>query len=159
MRKQRRFWEFIQPGATVYDLGAHAGFYSLLASVAVGSEGTVVSFEPSPRNLKFLRRHLELNRISNCRVYNAAVSDEDGEVPFELGSSPYLGGISSVAAAGITVRCLRLDTLISAREVPPPAVIKCDIEGAEYRALQGARRLLSEHRPVIFLATHGPQIP
>lgn len=33
-----------------------------------------------------------------------------------------------------------------------------DIEGGEAAALDGARGLLGEHRPVIFLATHGPDV-
>ena len=36
----------IQEGMTVFDIGAHAGYYSLIASRAVGGAGHVVAFEP-----------------------------------------------------------------------------------------------------------------
>ena len=66
--KLKVFSAAIQRGYVVYDLGANVGFYSLLASVLVGSDGQVFSFEPAPRNLGLLRRHLELNRVKNCSV-------------------------------------------------------------------------------------------
>src|SRR3989442_1960320 len=56
--KQRAFSAAIESGDVVYDLGANVGLYSLLASFLVGPRGRVFSFEPVPRNLSFLRRHL-----------------------------------------------------------------------------------------------------
>jgi hypothetical protein len=37
-------------------------------------------------------------------------------------------------------------------------VIKCDVEGGEFDALTGARGILAEYRPHVFLATHGPEV-
>ncbi len=48
--KQQRFAELLSPGDVVFDLGAHAGFYTILASKRVGSMGHVFAFEPFPRN-------------------------------------------------------------------------------------------------------------
>ena len=76
--KQRVFSAVVRRGYTVFDLGAHVGFYSLLASTLVGAEGRVVSFEPVPRNLSFLRQHLALNKIENCSVWEVAVGSLDG---------------------------------------------------------------------------------
>jgi hypothetical protein len=42
--------------------------------------------------------------------------------------------------------------------LPRPDIIKCDIEGAEYKALRGAERTLLTHKPLIFLATHGAEV-
>ena len=42
-------------------------------------------------------------------------------------------------------------------KLPPPDVIKMDIEGGESDALKGARTLLVEHKPIIVLALHGPE--
>jgi hypothetical protein len=39
---------YLQPGITVYDIGAHAGYYSLL----LGLKSSVIAFEPHPENLK-----------------------------------------------------------------------------------------------------------
>jgi hypothetical protein len=47
---------------------------------------------------------------------------------------------------------------VASGEIPPPNVMKCDIEGGEYDALMGASTILARHAPVIFLATHGPEL-
>src|SRR6266436_706615 len=78
--KRKLFEELVGPGDVVYDIGAHVGFYTLLASVLVGHTGRVVAFEPSPRNLAYLRRHLAMNRLNNVTVVEGAVYDHDGEV-------------------------------------------------------------------------------
>jgi hypothetical protein len=59
--KQKQFTESLARGQIVYDVGAHVGFYTLLASSLVGQEGQVIAFEPYPRNLEFLHRHVQLN--------------------------------------------------------------------------------------------------
>ena len=77
------FEKTINRGGVVFDIGAHVGFYTLLASVLVGSGGKVFSFEPVPRNLLYLREHLRINNISNVKVIEKAVSDSYGMVYFE----------------------------------------------------------------------------
>jgi hypothetical protein len=47
---------------------------------------------------------------------------------------------------------------VAAGRAAPPAVIKCDIEGAEHAALVGARHIIERFSPVIFLATHAPDV-
>jgi FkbM family methyltransferase len=156
--KQKAFSAAIKRGDVVYDLGANVGFYSLLASVLVGPEGQVFSFEPVPKNLTFLRRHLELNRVRNCSVRDVAVSCSDGTSKFDLGRNSSMGHLTCDSQNALSVRTVALDNLIASGQVPPPNVIKCDIEGGEYDALRGASEILSKHSPMIFLATHGPEV-
>jgi hypothetical protein len=73
--KQPRFASVIRPGDIVFDIGAHVGFYSLLASKMVGPQGRVFAFEPVQRNLYYLHRHLQLNRIANVTVVQTAVGE------------------------------------------------------------------------------------
>ncbi|MFZ3211418.1 MAG: FkbM family methyltransferase [Terriglobales bacterium] len=148
----------VRAGDIVYDLGANVGFYSLLASFLVGSDGQVFSFEPVPRNLRFLRRHLDLNQIANCSALDVAVSSSNGVANFDLGPTPCQGHLTTESRAALTVRTVALDSLVASGKIPPPNVIKCDIEGGEYDALTGARDTLSRYRPGIFLATHGPEV-
>src|ERR1700719_5073522 len=51
------FTDIVTQGAVVYDVGANAGIYSLLASLRAGPSGWVYAFEPLQRNLRHLRRH------------------------------------------------------------------------------------------------------
>ena len=70
---ERRFVDrFLRPGMVVLDLGAHHGFYTLLASRKVGPKGRVIAFEPSPRERRRLIWHLRLNRVSNVVVESFA---------------------------------------------------------------------------------------
>ena len=153
MPKQKVFRSLIRPGDVVYDLGANVGFYSLLASVLVGPNGHVFSFEPLPRNLDLLRRHVGENNVANCTIVASAVSDRAGIARFEAQCNPHTTRLS--ASGSITVELASLDDLLASSEILPPNVIKCDIEGAEFDALNGARTTLVRHRPTILLATHG----
>src|SRR5713226_8570232 len=81
-KKQTRIASALKPGSIFYDIGANAGFYSLLAARLV-SPGKVYAFEPLPRNVSYLQRHLELNETSNVEVLDLAVSDQVGTAFFE----------------------------------------------------------------------------
>ncbi len=154
--KQKLFFSSIEKGSVVYDLGAHVGYYSLLASRAVGAAGRVVCFEPSPRNTGCLRRHLQLNGISNCDIIEAAVSSSDGIAFFEPGPNSCAGSLARESTEATPVRTVSLDRMVFSGEAPPPRVVKCDIEGGEYEALLGARATFERFAPLIFLATHDP---
>ncbi len=154
--KQREFQKAIQPEDVVYDVGANAGFYSLLASVLVGEKGHVYAFEPLPDNARNLRKHLEMNRVRNCAVVEAAASSSDGEASFDPSGDRYTAHLST--AGSIHVRTVALDTLVSGNQIRPPDFMKIDIEGAEYDCLLGCERTIRAYRPVIFLATHGQEI-
>ncbi len=75
LKKQKQIEKYLKPGMVVYDIGAHVGFYSLLFSRAVGSEGMVYAFEPFPGNVIFLRKHRQLNKLANIIVEEYAISD------------------------------------------------------------------------------------
>ena len=61
-------------------------------------------------------------------------------------------------AGSIYVRTVALDNLVSRNEICPPDFVKIDIEGAEYDCLLGCAQTIQKYCPVIFLATHGPEI-
>jgi FkbM family methyltransferase len=150
---QQHLIRTLKPGDCFFDVGANVGFFSLLASVLVGPAGRVVAFEPLPRNTELLRANLGLNAVTNVAVVEAAVAETAGTTVFAIAGSPSMGSMD--AAQGIEVPVVGLDELVEAGEVPIPAAIKMDVEGAESRALAGARKTLETHHPTIFLSTHG----
>lgn len=150
------FEKFLRPGGIVFDVGANAGYYTLLSSFGVGPSGRVFSFEPSPRSLFFLKRHLELNLITNVDVHEVAVADKSRRGKFEEGPSLSTGHITETGE--VEIHMVSLDDLYRSKSVPLPDVIKMDIEGAEYDALRGTRMILKEGIPTIFLATHGRDV-
>jgi FkbM family methyltransferase len=131
------------------------GFYSLLASGLVGS-GRVFAFEPVPRNLSYLHRHLALNRVGNVEVLEIAVSDTNGTSLFETEETGLMGRLEDEGE--ISVPTATLDSLVEEGKVLPPDYVKMDIEGAESRALRGASQTFQRYHPVLFLATHGREV-
>ncbi len=152
--KQKRFAAAVSRNDVVYDLGAQAGFYSLLASRLVGPQGTVYSFEPLPRNVHFLNEHVALNGVTNIKILELAVSSTDGTGFFEDGAGPLQGGLSERGTR--EVRVASLDALFAQGQLRAPNVVKIDIEGGGLQACIGARNLLAAHRPSIFLAIDAP---
>jgi FkbM family methyltransferase len=150
---QRLFQQSLRPGDVCFDVGANVGFYTLLASRLVGERGTVVAFEPLPRNLGYLRRHLEANRIRNVRLLPVAVSDRGGTAHFAEGNGPAMGSLAE--SGGLEVQTVTLDQLVASGELPAPSFVKIDVEGAEDAVLTGAAGLLRAHHPTILLSTHG----
>jgi len=140
----------------VYDIGANVGFYTLLASMRVGCTGCVYAFEPLPRNLEYLRRHIGLNQIGNCEIIDAAVDHFDGCSLFDSSRPASMGRLSEKGQT--RVRTVTLDSLVSRGEILPPHAMKIDVEGAEARVFEGSVETIRKHRPLIFLATHGPEV-
>jgi FkbM family methyltransferase len=153
---QRAFAGIVKRGDCVYDLGANAGLYSLLASALVGAEGKVFSFEPLGLNIAYLKRHIALNRLRNCAVIEAAVSDVEGEQNFETGAKSTTAHLSE--GGDVVVRSVRLDALVENGAIAPPNAMKVDVEGSELRALEGAAGTIEAYRPAILLATHNAEL-
>lgn len=154
--KQHTFAHTIRPGSVVFDIGAQAGFYTLLSSVLVKNTGRVIAFEPLPRNVLLLREHIRLNDIKNAQVFPVAVADYSGTTTFAEGASVSQGYISS--HGDLIVHVVSLDELVAEQAIPLPNYIKIDVEGAEMLVLTGAQKTLSQAQPTIFLATHGRDI-
>jgi FkbM family methyltransferase len=152
---QRALAKEVKPGGVFYDIGANVGFYSLLASKLV-FPGRVYAFEPLAENVQYLRSHIELNHVQNVEVFEVAVSDECGLASFVAETSRAMGHLEPGGSA--SVRTYTLDALIHENRVAPPNYIKMDIEGAEFRALLGAKECFERFRPTLFLATHGKDV-
>lgn len=154
--KQQLFEATVKSGNVVFDLGAHVGFYTLLASVLVGETGRVFAFEPLPNNLNYLKQHLSLNSITNVQVIEAAVSDRTGVATFDIHDSSFQGHLSTTGQ--LQVKTVSLDDWIAKGKIPSPDYMKIDVEGAEMDVLVGARELLQRSHPKIALATHSDEL-
>jgi FkbM family methyltransferase len=150
----------LEPGGTFYDVGAHQGYFTRLAALAVGREGAVHSFEPTPSTFGLLEANTR--GLSNVKVNQAAVSDATGEaqlVDFGPARSAYnsLFGATSEAVQDLR-RAPRRDVVVPAitlddyvRTGPRPDFVKIDAEGAEFDIVRGMRRILEEDRPKLSL--------
>jgi len=154
---ERSFVEsYLRPGMTVLDIGAHHGFYTLLASRKVGPKGRVLAIEPSPREREKLCLHLKINRCRNVQIEESGVGENDGteELHVVLGSETGCNSLRMPAVSGPTetvpVHIQGLDNMLRRHGIAKVDFVKIDVEGAELSALKGAPQLLSNYpRPVI----------
>jgi FkbM family methyltransferase len=149
-----RVMSAVTPGSVVVDVGAYVGLYTIALAQRTRPSGRVYSFEPDPQNCAVLRKHIELNNVSErVEVHQLAVGDKDGFVPFTTGrdSQSVVGANSSTPE---TVRMATLDTILPSGRID---VLKVDVEGFEENVLKGAAVLLSdnERKPrIIFIEVH-----
>jgi FkbM family methyltransferase len=128
----------LRPGMTFVDAGANIGYFSVLASGLVGSEGRVVCVEPDGRNVEILRANLRRNGCSNASVLPLAAWSERIEVNLMRTSSG--GALTRVAPAteGDVVQADRLDDVVRG----PVDFLKVDCETTDHMVVKGAAALL-----------------
>ncbi len=136
-------------GSICFDIGAHAGIYSLLFS---RTAETVFAFEPFPRNLAWLVRTLEKNGADNVRVVPWALSGATGPTRFRAGGHNTEGRLDP--AGDLAVFAMTCDEFCASQRVRPH-VMKIDVEGAEADVLRGASGVLAAGKPALLLSTHG----
>jgi FkbM family methyltransferase len=132
------------------DCGANVGLYTMLA---LKHGLPVVAIEPQRKNLRGLRRGLKVNGFSRCRTEKVALSDRCGTTTMygiSSGSSSLIRGWNSeISAIRRTVRTTTLDNLLQSQFDGKRLLIKMDLEGHEWEALQGAAATLARvPRPV-----------
>jgi len=134
----------------VYDVGANIGLYTLV--FAADGVRKVISIEPSPLVLPYLRRNLFANNLRNVDVQGVALSDHRGTVRFALDSiTTNTSHVSAPGEPGTAVPCTDLDTLVAVENLPPPRLVKLDVEGHDEPILRGMWRILGKLRPIVCL--------
>lgn len=148
----------VKPGMVILDVGAHLGYYSLLAARA-GAQ--VYSFEPDPRTFRYLVRNIQANGFTDLVVpVPKAVSDRTGQAAFFLDNNDTPGQSSLFHKLGgtgrISVDCIRLDEFLG--ETVAVDLVKMDIEGAELHALMGMEKVIARasRRLTIFIECNVP---
>jgi FkbM family methyltransferase len=144
---------------TFIDIGANMGLYTLFASKKVGKQGVVLAIEPSIREFQRLRENAELNGLANVRLFQLAVSNRRTEAELLVATEEKSGhntlgvfGYDSVMRYGEErVRVEPLDDIVQQEGLQHIDLIKMDIEGAEFLALQGAMDTLTKFHPIILL--------
>jgi FkbM family methyltransferase len=146
------FLDSLRPGVVVVDVGAHIGYFRLLAARAVGPTGKVHAVEPCEETVEFLWRNVSLNGFGNAAIHNLAAGRERAQRSFNVtGSSdshkfyahPLTGTLNT-----IEVTQAPLDEIVDGRV----DLVKVDVEGAETEVLAGMKRILRDN-PKISLCT------
>jgi FkbM family methyltransferase len=138
--------KWLRPGMTFVDVGAHVGYYTVLAARRVGAQGLVLAFEPSPRNYDLLLANVWRNGLMNVVCFPWAVSDRFAFL--DLFTDARNTGdnriFPSVGRERVRVRAAALDAMPAIR--PPIDVVKIDVQGAEEAVIAGMANLLARSR-------------
>jgi FkbM family methyltransferase len=124
----------------------------------------VVAIEPSPRNIACLRRNFK-EEIAAARVivYEKGVWDKDDFLTLNESSTAAEDSVvidSGNGSKRIKVPLTTIDKLVAELKLMRVDYIKMDIEGAEQKALAGARHTLTEYRPRMEISVnHLPEDP
>jgi FkbM family methyltransferase len=143
----------LAPGDVAWDVGANLGYFSAVMAQCVGPAGRVVAFEPVPPTYERLCQCKLRNGFSQMTTFQLALGAAQGFA--QIRYDPRLAGSASLHhenGAGlhaVTVRVAVCDELVARGMVPPPRLIKVDVEGHERDVLRGARRTLMSCHPVI----------
>lgn len=149
----------VKPGGVAYDIGSWHGFFAGVMATQGASEVHV--FEPLPENAERIRRLIALNPAKALKLHTCALGETDTEMNLivmpetsmaKLEASTFQSSETSDERVSVKVRTI--DSLVAAGEVPPPSLMKIDVEGAEAMVLIGARETIQHYRPVIFAEAH-----
>ncbi|MGV6861812.1 MAG: FkbM family methyltransferase [Putridiphycobacter sp.] len=148
----------MEKGKQLIDIGANAGYFSILASNYGDKSIEHFAFEPMPENLNLLKQHIKANHINNIKVYGFALSDKNGEIEFSnsknLAANTYKQESSMFRGEKIKVKTIQLDSFEDKDLVAKNCFLKIDVEGAELDVLNGAKKFLEVNKPNLLLATH-----
>ena len=154
------FRSLLRPGMNVLDVGANLGIFTLHALKA---DCNVYSFEPIPRIFRILEQNVKVNGFAvtgKSHLYNCAVSDKNGTSDFYC--TPQMCGQSSNLFEPLTqtdekisVQVVTLDEKLN--QAGKIDVIKMDVEGAEYSALCGMKKLISRNPKIKIIMEFGPE--
>ncbi len=139
------FKVLVKEGMTVVDVGAHVGYYTVLASKLVGDKGKVIAFEPEPKNFENLANNVVINEVTNVTALRKAVGQEEKRAKLFV-SDKASGECSLVYVANrpnktIDVDVVALDNCLGEKI----DVIKIDVDGGEIGVLMGAKQLMSNN--------------
>ncbi len=140
------------PSAVVFDIGANFGYYSISLASGLNAEGRVYAFEPSHGTFSRLQENISLNNLqSKITAVQSGLSDSPG-IAF-LHQDPSNSGAATIShdAKGERVAIDTLDNFCDVRQVRKVDVIKIDVEGYELQVINGGKKVLSSHRPVIMI--------
>jgi FkbM family methyltransferase len=147
--------KLLRPGEVFIDIGANVGSHSIVLARYLGEPSIVHAFEPHPRTFAYLQANVELNQMSNIKIYNVALGEVEGTVEFSDfaiidDQNRVLSG-QDERKHTISVPLKRLDSFGFYQE--PIGTIKLDVEGYELFVLRGAERTLAAAQFLYFEAS------
>lgn len=147
----------LRPGDLAVDGGAHRGLHTWAMAQLVGPTGRVLAVEPLPHLAAALRPAAAARGLGQVEVIEAALAERGGSAEFLwIRNAEGYSGLRprpypvEPRTERIAVRTVRLDDVLDAAGAARPwRFAKLDLEGGEFRALEGAQAGIARWRPVV----------
>jgi FkbM family methyltransferase len=147
---------------TFYDIGANIGLFTLLASEKCKN---VIAFEPTGDTFRLLSENIALNfSPENVQLINAAASDTNGtqDIYVLTNGKDAWNSMAVKPEEGEyridQIKTVNVDQMVESGSIPPPTVIKIDVEGWELHVLRGLENTILKYRPVMLIEFTQPNL-
>lgn len=149
--------QLIKPGMLIADIGANIGYFTRYLSKKTGPSGHVYAFEPIPDTYTRMVQTIDLNKLTNVTPVQLAVTDKHGTIEIFLSKNHYMASIdenwASKEGGSLVVETTSIDKYFSDLGRYPD-LIKMDIEGGGFSALEGMKTCIAENAPILILESH-----
>lgn len=146
----------LSSGELALDGGAHVGRHAFPMAECVGTNGLILAVEAHPKLARDLVKRTKKRRFAQVEVVGRALSDRVGPSTFHcVTQHPAYSGIRARrydfddTVRMIEVEATTIDALLADRLSRPLRFVKLDLEGGEFRALEGGAAALRQQRPLI----------
>lgn len=142
----------VKPGYFVVEVGANVGSHTLLMAKHAGRSGRVYAFEPTEYAASKLQANLDLNKeIDNVVLRREMVTNSGGDLPnLFIQSTWALGGKHVEPCKLESPRSISLDRFASEEGIDRIDLIKIDVDGYDYKVLEGGKGIINRFKPIIF---------
>ncbi len=165
------FWEtwltqclarIVQPGDVCLDIGANAGYYSVLMSALSGKEGKTIAVEPNPRITSLLKATAGLN-YPGFSVAEVALSNQAGKTILHIPDNSF-GDASIlqrsdrpvVPTSKVKIQTITVDALMETMNISKVDVIKIDVEGVEPEVFEGMKKTILNNPNLKIIIEYSP---
>ena len=140
----------IAPNSIIYDVGANIGNHSLYFAKTFRPK-KMISIEPQKQALNLLLHNFQLNDLDTQGVVNCMLGSSEGMGDVKNYYPTNLGGTAFKESADGVVPMRTLDAVIAAESGGKVDFVKIDVEGMHVEVLAGAKKMLTEARPSIWI--------
>jgi FkbM family methyltransferase len=147
--------------STFIDIGAHVGYFSLIAAILLEEKGQILTFEAAKGTFDVLEKNLK--PFSNIKIFHNAVTDVETDLTFfefPFSHSEYNtlhnGQFENEAwykkfkPEKIIVKGITLDSIVQKFDLKNP-LIKIDTEGAEANVIKGGLTMFKTQNPIVIM--------
>jgi len=153
----------LKEGMICLDVGSNIGYYVLLEAKFVGKSGKVIAIEPSFHNFKILEENIRLQNFTNIEVHHFACGDSDGHANFlttdrsnwsRIDENYFEFSPPTKSVSSEKIEMKKIDSFIEQKEIDRLDIIRMDVEGYEFKILDGMINTLKKFKPTIIMEIH-----